>query len=429
MFIEVSILLVSLLMLLFIKQPITFCNIYVISRPLFQSYAVEHATTIYGIPLTGIPAIILIIYSTLFSIFKKDSSFFLSNTIPLYILIILSSLSFLNTLNNTISISAVFKLLTAVSMYNLVYNSVNNKSDLKKVLFAIAFSSIIPMIVGFYQFFAMAGGKGIEGYFNRVKGTLGFANAYGIFIIVCICSTLILILLTKRSYLKKLLLILFGLMLISTIISLNRGTWIAFTISIIVSVIFYRKTIVIKWLFISILIFGILFSGIIIKRFQQLDESISSYGGSNNSWETTNTFTRRVEMWKAIIRLVPNHPIIGFGIGTADLVTFKYYKLNDVPHNDYVRLLLEIGFIGTIFYIIFLFRELILNLHLCFRQINWKLNLPIMICIIYWIIISGAQNIIYHIVNFPLFLALLAISKKGNQIYSKNLTFNTRQNL
>jgi O-antigen ligase len=118
------------------------------------------------------------------------------------------------------------------------------------------------------------------------------------------------------------------------------------------------------------------------------------------------------------MELVPQHQIAGFGIGTVKLVLTKFHNLSVVPHNDYVRLMLEVGITGALFYVVFLMRELYRNVKLIFDKRNWFINFPMLIGVIYWLIISFVQNIIYHQVNFPLFLALLAIARRWNEMTS-----------
>jgi O-antigen ligase len=388
---------------------------YIFYRPILQGYAMEHEKLVAALPLTGVFAIVLITYSITICTIRKGYTLFAPNATFLYLLLFFSVFSFLNTLSTVNSAAAVLKILTAVALYNLVYSSIKSISDAKKILYSLVLASVVPMLVGYFQFFTGAGRKGIEGLTNRVIGTLGIANAFGIFLVVCLCATLALLLQKNKGFQKRLLICILSSIVVCTIIALNRGTWIALATALFVAYIGYRKKVKVRWIIVPCILIAIIFSGMMIQRFMQLKEK-------SETGQSTNTFARRVETWKNVISLVPKHPVIGFGIGTAQEVTIKFYRHDAVPHNDYARLLLEIGVPGLLCYIIFLLRELYRSLKLTFDQKSWFVNFPVLICIIYWIIISFAQNIIYHVVNFSIFLALIAVSYRWNE-----LTFNSER--
>jgi O-antigen ligase len=266
------------------------------------------------------------------------------------------------------------------------------------------------MIVGYYQFFTGAGGMAFEGISNRAIGTLGMANAFGIFLALCLCGTIYILQFEKNKLPKLSMVIILISIIISSFLALNRGTWIAFTIAVFFSSFAFIGEIKTKWIIIAGISIAIVFSGLILSRFQQLEET--------EPWQRSNTMKGRVEIWKAAISLVPTHPVVGHGIGTAQLVTLKYEKINAVPHNDYIRLLLEIGIPGVALYVFFLAKIFMFNVKMIFRNDRTAIYFPALICITYWIIISGAQNIIYNLVNFPLFLALVAINFKWERLYT-----------
>lgn len=408
MFPSVITFIIVFMMLGFSFSPISFGIFYLLFRPLVQSFAIEHYTLVAGIPLTSVFAIVLIAYSVAVCIIRKDYKLIIPNVIFLYALLLFSVFSFVNTLDYMFSIGHLLKILTGVALYILIYNSIKTFDDAKKILFAIVFSSIIPMTIGYYQFFAATGGRAMGGMTNRVMGTLGLANAYGIFLALCICATLVILQFEKRKKVKLFFVSVFVSLIISTLLALNRGTWIALTLAILFSSLVYIRQIKIRWIVIAGVAITIVFSGLILSRFQQLEEK--------EHWQRTNTLEERVHLWKTALSLVPDHPVVGHGIGTAQLVTGKYKGVDAVPHNDYVRLLLEVGMPGLIFYLLFLAKVFLGSVKLLFNKEHWIINYPMLTCISYWIVISGIQNIIYHVVNFPLFLAFVAITYRWNEL-------------
>jgi O-antigen ligase len=117
-----------------------------------------------------------------------------------------------------------------------------------------------------------------------------------------------------------------------------------------------------------------------------------------------------------VIHLLDVHPFLGFGIGTTSLVTMKFFRVDVVPHNDYLRLTLEVGLPGALLYIGFLARELVYNVKVSFKEKNWVINYPMLACLIYWIILSSVQNLIYSVTIFPMFMTLLGVARKLNAL-------------
>ncbi len=385
---------------LLVVNPLYFTYIYFLTRPLLQPFAMEKMM-VFGVPLTGIMALQLVGFTIIWGVVIKKFTYRVPNSLPLYFLLLFALLSLINTLNLYTSVAGFAKLVTAVMSYVLVYNIVKTEDDAKKLLMVIVLATLIPMLIGYYQFFTESGGKAMGGVMNRVKGTLGFANSYGIYLALSLNAAIIL-LLHPRMQIKKYYVIAFvASILISSVISLNRGTWIALSFAIVIASLFYIKKIRIRWIVLATLAMTIMFSSVVINRFQQLEDP---------GYSKINTFERRLSYWGATWEFVPEHPIIGWGIGTAEQVMLNRFDVADVTHNDYLRLLLETGVLGLGAYLIFLLRVAWSVFEKRKYRNLWYINYPMMITIIYFMIISLPQNIFDHMVNLPLFLSLVAIS-------------------
>lgn len=385
---------------------------YFMYRPLIEPFSIEAYKLVGGIPLTSVFAIAVIVYAGLVCIFRKDFTFFAPNSIIFYFLLLLSSFSFLNSPNIIFSIGFVFKILLAVSINNLAYSAIKKRGNAIKLLWGIVIASIGPMFVGFYEVVAVAGHVTYHGATSRATGGFGFPNMYGIYLALVFCALLMLLLQVNKKTTKRFLVIILVSILVSSVLALNRGTWISLSFSIFVSSIIYRRKINFRWLIIGGILISLVFSGLIAKRFMELKETTAA-GMSKN------TIEKRMNNWVAILRLVPNHPIIGHGVGNSNQVFFNTYKYHHEPHNDYLKLLFEIGFLGPFFYFIFIFRELFRELKRSTNLESWYIHYPMLIGIIYFIIISFTQNIIHSVIVFPLFFCLLSISRKWDQIRQK----------
>jgi O-antigen ligase len=199
---------------------------------------------------------------------------------------------------------------------------------------------------------------------------------------------------------------------VSMLLSRNRGQWIALTTGLFFAYTGYMNKLKIRWFVIAGALIGIIFSGMIIERFSELEEE--------NQWgHSKNTFENRQENWKTAVSIVPNHFFTGHGIGTSKMVWEKEFGREHVPHNDYLRLVLETGIFGLSFYLLFLFTVLVKNVMLISDKTNWFINYPSLALIIYWMLHSAFQNIIYNVIVFPIFMALVALAAKWNICLSR----------
>lgn len=403
----------TIIMIVLSFTPLYFVSSYIVFRPLLQSFATQNYEILPGIPLTAFLPVILISFTILLCIYRKDFKIMPPGTFLLYLL----SLTFLSSLIFTqylvVSIAHLIKFITAFAVYILAYNSIKTVDDLNKLLTAIVISSIIPMLIGYYQYFAELGRAGVFETTNRISGGLGEPNAYGIFLSLCMCSGLILFLSTNSRTKKILMSLILSSMIISSLIALNRGSWIASIASCCFVYFYYREKFNLKQIFIVFTVLLLLFSGTMTDRFGQLHKP-------NSEGKTHNTFQTRIDNWEKMISLIPDRLLIGYGVGTTERVIEKRFIKGNAPHNDYLRLLFEAGILSSLIYIIFLFKQVYYCIMLSKDKRNWFVNLPVLLGLIYWIIISLVQNIVFNVYSFSIFLTILAIHRRSNEIFHES---------
>jgi O-antigen ligase len=234
-----------------------------------------------------------------------------------------------------------------------------------------------------------------------VRGTLGLANAYGIYLALSLIAVITLLLQPRWRVSKYFLGSVVTSIVVSSVLALNRGTWIALSAGVAVASMFYIRKIKIRWIVFCVLAVATIFSGIIVDRFRQME---------NKGYYEMNTLERRISYWKATLKYIPEHPVIGWGIGTTqEVMSAGDPDAANVTHNDYLRLLLETGFLGVTAYLFFLGRLAWQVLRSLRYEYLWRVNYPMLIGITYFTVISIPQNIYDHMVNLPVFLSLVAI--------------------
>ncbi len=403
---------ISVFLVAVIRSPYRILAVYFFCRPLVQPSINLGNSYWGGIPLSSVLTGALFI-SFIILIARKDIKFTFSlGTLNLHFLLIIW-LAIVNPYNiiSISGISTMLKLFTGLLCALVAYNSISNKDDMIKVAKLLVISSIIPVCFGLYQKISGTGHAWQENQYSglRIDSLFGRYNEFGIYLCLMICVLLIVILNEKKTKLKLFwvgLLLLQGLCLIY---SLNRGSWICLSVSILGTSILYFKKIKFVYLIGPVIIVAIFFSGQISERFDMLDQK-DEYGHS------LDTASGRINYWKYVISVAVKKPITGWGIGSASIVMEKYYNTEVPPHNDYVKMFLEGGVISASIYIAMLLLTAMRNFFI-FKKYNiWKFNFPVCIASFYFLGISCSQNIYTNVILFPLALVIFASNIKLNSL-------------
>jgi len=348
---------------------------------------------------------LIIAVALFYSFLKRGASLFPPAAIFLYALLFVSLLSLVNTLSYKISLWYSVKFLTSICMYLLAFNSIHSKQHARAVLWSFLIAAIIPMLVGYHQYFTGTSYKRLYTSGVRVASLFVEVNPYGEFLCLIIFAAMILLLETGSAKLRVLLGLFLSSALVSLMLSLNRSSWIALTLAVLAGFVLYRRKLKLRWILVPMMIIAVLFSSTILTRFGELEEQ--------TAWGTTrNTFYQRVTFWKNSLVLIGEKPLVGHGIGTAGMVLDKHFGKSTNPHNDYVRLSLEAGLPASLCYISFLAAQIIFWLRRVSNLENWRINFPILVAVMYFIIISAVQNVVYNITVFPMMLGLLGVAHK-----------------
>lgn len=384
-------------MLLAAKHPLFLVAIFLFARPLIQPIADMHLYLHGVIPLTALVPVAFVIIAIIHCVFKNNYPLLRGRMVFFYIILFLAFPSVYNTPQLSDSFSFIIKFITALFMYNLVYGAIRSDKEITFLLWILIVQCLILNVVGFHQYFS-----GTE----RISSCLGQYNAYGEYLCMLFGIAFMLLLKTKKKWPMVFLLFTITFILISMVLAKNRGSWIAMTIALLLSTAFYYRRINPLYIIIPFIIFSIIASDALMQRFGELNDVSDASGLSKN------TFQGRIAFWGKLITLVPKSPIFGHGIGASRSIAVKYFKWGQVPHNDYIRIMVESGVPAFLVYIIFLVSILISNIRRKWVCRQWWVHFPLLYIICYWGVISLAQNIIDSMSIFPIFLALVAIGDK-----------------
>jgi len=405
---QVIVVCLSLILLCLILKPVALVIFYFFVRPLVHPFAIEQLR-LFQLPINWPFAAVMIASAAFYAVTKKRFNLFPENSISLYLLLFLALLSSVTSLDLVASISQSIKMLNALSLVLVVTYAASSKQNIINIYKGIAISSVVPMVYGYYQF-AVGAGHIVRGeHTDRITSFFGFANLYGMFLALILFVSLILYFEESRRKWKRVYGAIFVSAVVSSILSLNRGSWIAIVLGVLLSFPFYRRYLTLKWLVIGFSAIAVGASGIIVDRFLELEQRVLG----------ADTFGGRIAIAQAIVSRIGEIPILGYGPGTAQFVLDTRFGLANVPHNDYLRLLLEMGFLAPILFVVLLGREFFLNLKNRHHFAAWNVNYFTLAIIIYFVVISAVQNVVHDAVVFPLFLVCCVLARKYDKFSAR----------
>jgi len=397
---------ITLVIVLFsVLTPRRMLAAYVVTRPLIQPF-IFLQLSFFGLPYSYIWAGILpFLFGT--SLILHRWVIFCAKSWPLWAILALSIASLSSSIDVATSVNGLIKMMSALLAFVAAYNIVKSTRDVDAIIIAIVVSAVVPLLFGFYQELTGNYSQIHSSVTHRVNSVFGVGNAYGIFLTITMAAVMMALL--KRNLTRKGLyfyvIVLTG-MIVSQILALNRGTWVALTFGILVALVPYRRKIKIRWIIVPAILIAIVFSGVIIKRFT---EPHIRYDGTE-----ANTFLNRQILWTSMIPKIMEKPVLGHGIGTTGEVANSHS-----PHNDYLRMAMDIGVIGGLLYAYFIVSLIIFFF---FSRKNagnvqlWRYNFPMTVINVYFLVISSTQNVTQSFINFGFFLVLNGAVIKLNVI-------------
>lgn len=395
--------------LIFINSPIVVAFLYIFFRATFGA-AAWTKVTVLGLPYS-LPAVGLVTFAAIYTLARQGVVGRLNPVFKIFILFVyvaaFASIVDLETGVATAEFS--IKILCPAMIYILVYYGIRKENDIDHALRLLLYTSIPNIFVSVWEYatgnilaFDPDELEMTSVSSDRIAGTIIDANNYGIYSAFLLFATLPFFLKRKS---KESMLFMLGLAF-CLFLSQNRGTWIALFVSFIVTVAVFHKHIrVLYWLGTAGII-TVLSLPLVLKRFSELHQ-VDEWGQSQD------TFSGRLAYHVELLYRSFEHPWFGTGQGTALWSEISPGVIDDTwPHNDYLRILVDSGYIAAIMYIVFLAAQLIRSWKLrhCFR---WDLQFAAFSTQMYIIIISLMQNLYLDLLVYPTFMYLLAVFHKA----------------
>jgi O-antigen ligase len=259
----------------------------------------------------------------------------------LILIVLAGAISAIGAGNWQVAFQDLVRLLAAVMMFFLVDRLLADTGRPLRIVHAILLAAIVPIVTGFVGTrLGLTVTESKDGV-ARVISTFQIANAYAYFLTFVGLTALALAVVLRQSRLRWHYAVLAAACAVALVTTNVRTAWIAFAIgALVIGFGVGWRTVVTS---LAILTLVVLFVPTVQEQFTALEPRAYSDTISENS------FTWRVDHWKAILPLIRGHEITGIGINQT--VTFAP-DVPKEPHNDYLRSFLEMGIGGLVAFVV-----------------------------------------------------------------------------
>ena len=243
-----------------------------------------------------------------------------------------------STINHLIRLasSSLVILLFAISV-------IKQKKDFYNLMYAIVLGALIPGLVGYYELFTSAGWYDSAMREFRINGTFDHPVIFSEYMFFTALVLYALIRDKSQDRFKYLFGSIFVSNLILAVSSLTRGVW----NGIIAAFMVFAGIKNVKWLISGLIVFFLFFVFVEPINNRVMDVIRPSADSS---------FTTRLTIIKSTLPAFVSSPLFGYGFGAFDMVHLDYNEQavfweSPQAHNDYLRLLIELGIVGLFVYL------------------------------------------------------------------------------
>ena len=388
----------ALIFLLIIRSSIDFFH----TKPLFR----------YGdsdINLAGVLSIAVIGLGLAYLIKKRIRLFRIPLVCPFVIFFVLCLISLVFAPDKILGIQDIFRLFSIFIIFILVYDLIKTKRQILHITRFLLLALPIPLAMGFYQIWTKEDWMdpiGIYDEFGRIMGSFVHPNVFAGFLMIFLSIVVFQLLICRSRAMKIVWGGLILLMIFSLFHTYARGAWIGtLAMFLVLGILKYRKLLIIIPL---IVLVTFLFIPDVSERFLEIPKMVKNFDVKSKIFRPTverASFQWRLWMWYRSFEKALAHKNVflhGYGIGNYTIFSEDFSRNPKTDrgleaHNDYLRLLIEIGVIGLLIYVWILFRI-------------WRL------CLILYGRIDDMQLKSFMVIFLSLFVAFLVVSLSSNLV-------------
>lgn len=338
-------------------------------------------------------------------------------SIPFLLLIIVSLISFKNTIDFRASIQGITKLLQDILLLLICAEEVRDKKHIKYIVFSIAAGACLSSYDGLWQ--VIFGKDFIRGHapiinIGLIRATAAFpnANVFGVYLSAIAPLLIGLALFYYKGTRKILMLIVAGLAAFGIVLTFSRGTALALYLSVLFICLMRKNKALSSLLIILLLIFPFI-----------MPKSIKDWAAQVNYNPVRFMLNDdRISVYKNALNMIKHHPIVGVGVNTfsKNYLTYKlpepdWAKTADsmYAHNHFLQMAGEIGLLGLVIFFWLLYRLFKANFSVYQRLKDEYLRvvtLSLIACFIAFLVNGLTETSLYYSRVAMIFWYLIGVS-------------------
>ncbi len=226
----------------------------------------------------------------------------------------------------------------------LIISDMIDRKMVRQVIAAIYASSVIPILYGFYQLATGQGNEVTEGYV-RVNSSFFHPAHFSMYLTFLFCLAYAEFL-DPHAKNRVLRLGYLGCLVVLEIATYTRISWLAMLFCFLyLSWVYGKRSYIVVGAVVMAFVL-VAFGGGIVERVSSSTEAITTQGASD-VYDLNTSVGWRLYFWDEILRRFWDAPWVGFGAGSSVILGVELFGLEAAPHNGYLRVLYETGFLGS----------------------------------------------------------------------------------
>ncbi|WP_428334131.1 O-antigen ligase family protein [Novosphingobium sp.] len=394
-------------LLIFVRRPLHATIWFLIYRSIVSVAAYLHIPGIGSIPFF-VPAFLSL--WAVIGLYHAFVSARLPRVLPVFSLIAVAATMIVSTVAFAAFnpgqaggfITTTLKFILPVGVYLGAYAGLRSDDDFRQLPRLLAAFLIVPVSVGIAQ--SLAGWSydyAVDAMVHGMRpvGTIIDPNAYGIFL--CMGAFLVTPFAIPPG--EKGMRALLAAIVLAIVLSRNRGSWICAVSATAIGIALYRRYFNLAKVLSFAAVLALLAAPVVLARFADL-------GGVDRFGQSQDTFSERIAQSRHLLEAASQAPLTGYGAGSAEQ-PWGTSTISRPPHDDYVRMIYEFGVPACLLYVLFLCDQVYFATRIRAPE-NWTFGFSATCFMIYVMLISLVQNLIYDSIMYSTIMLMMAITHR-----------------
>jgi len=331
---------------------------FLVARPMMDLASETSLIQIgsFSLNISSLFGLLVIAWSVVMIVRLRPPVWRQATTVLMLLMLLLSAISVLVSIDQTVSLRELIRLTSIVGLFLAAVGLAQKQPLQRWVVLAVGASIVIPGLIAFAQLLTNTG-LTFGGIRNRVYGTFGHPNVLG-FYLVSVMAVVVGWFPPSRRWREHpwLPISLLGLVVLLAA-TYTRGAWLGLAATGLTYgwLRFRRQTVILTVGLLALLGLFPLLNRLSVDQWNYDLGRVPIIARITDSQAESSSVDWRIEVWTEMRRAVSERPFLGHGLGTFPVLRERQTRdpfQDPNAHNDYLRLGVELGFIGLGIYVI-----------------------------------------------------------------------------